>query len=201
MQKAIRRSILQASAAGLLLSAIPSVHASGAITGATEPTQILNNIELVQQVLQSAQQLATEIQSYNNLVQNTVNIPNQIWSPTQNNLNSLANVVNQGQALAYTLSNAGSQFQIKFPGYKPTSNFPVDYKNWSTTFRDTLKGTLEAGNLQSQQFSTEEQVMSQLRNMSSTAQGRMQAIQVGNQIAGETVSQLQKLRQLALAQM
>jgi P-type conjugative transfer protein TrbJ len=202
MNHKTRRGLISLIASGALATLpIHNAIATGAIAGATEPTQMLNNIELVQQVLQSAQQLATEIQSYNNLVQNTLNIPNQVWTTIQSDLGTLANVVQQGQALAYTLSNVGTQFQTKYPGYKPTINFPTDYKNWSTTFRDTLKGTLEAVNLQSQQFSTEEQAMKQLRAMSASAQGRMQAIQVGNQIAGETVAQLQKLRALAMAQM
>lgn len=181
--------------------------ATGLIAGATEPTQIMNNVELVTSVAQQAEQLATEIKSYmqlveqyKNMVTNTLSIPNQIWSSVQQDLMSVVGVVKQGQALAFSMSNIGDQFKLKFPGYKPTTDFSTDYKKWSGTLMDTIKGTLEAANLQSQQFSSEEGVLQQLRSMSSSNQGRMQAIQTGNQIAVETAAQMQKLRVLTMAQ-
>jgi len=189
--------------AGLVLATTPFRHvlASGAIAGATEPTQILNNIELVLQYEKQIQQYATQLMQWKDQLQNVMNIPNQIWSSIQNDLMGVMNVVKQGQALAFSLANIGEQFQLKFPGFKTTANYTADYKNWSQTLRDTIKGTLEAANLQSQQFATEEGVINQLRMMSSSNQGRMQAIQTGNQIAVEVVAQMQKLRALSLAQM
>lgn len=182
--------------------------ATGLIAGATEPTQIMNNVELVTSVAQQAEQLAYDIKSYyeiveqyKNMVTNTLNIPNQIWSNVQQDLMGVVNVVKQGQALAFSLSNIGDQFKLKFPGYKPTTDFTSDYKKWSGTLMDTIKGTLEAANLQSQQFTSEESVLDQLRSMSKSNQGRMQAIQTGNQIAVETAAQLQKLRALSMAQL
>jgi hypothetical protein len=47
----------------------PVAHASGAVAGATEITQLLNNAELVTQVAQQAQQLATELQQYQTMIQ------------------------------------------------------------------------------------------------------------------------------------
>lgn len=175
--------------------------ASGAIAGATEPTQIMNNVELVMQYAKQVQQYATQLQQWQNQIQNTLNIPNQIWSSIQNDLMGVMNVVKQGEALAFSLSNIGEQFKLKFPGFKTTTDFIGDYKKWSQTLRDTIKGTLEAANLQSQQFATEEGVINQLRSMSQSNTGRLQALQTGNQIAVETTAQLQKLRALAMAQM
>lgn len=175
--------------------------ASGAVAGATEPTQIANNVELVLQYAKQVEQYATQLQQYRDQLQNTLNIPNQIWSSIQNDLMGVMNVVKQGEALAFSLSNIGEQFQLKFPGFRATNDFVNDYKKWSQTLRDTLKGTLEAANLQSRQFATEEGVIAQLRSMSSSNQGRLQALQTGNQIAVEVAAQLQKLRALSMAQM
>lgn len=190
------------AAAGLALAATPfHAMATGMIAGATEPTQIANNVELVMQYAKQIEQYATQLKQYQDQIQNTLNIPNQIWSSIQGDLMGVMNVVKQGEALAFSLGNIGEQFKLKFPGFKTTTDFVGDYKKWSQTLRDTLKGTLEAANLQSQQFSTEEGVISQLRSMSSSNQGRLQALQTGNQIAVETTAQLQKLRALAMAQM
>src|SRR5262249_3266441 len=53
--------------------------------------------------------------------------------------------------------------------------------------------------LQSHQLQNEQTILRALRDMSETAEGRMEALQVGNQIAEQTVEQLMKLRQLMLA--
>ena len=175
----------------------------GGFGGSTEITQLANNVELVQSYLQQAQAYATQLQQYQNMLTNTLNIPNQIWGQITNDLSGLANLVRQGQALAYSSTNIGSQFQSTFKGFQYPAgfNYKTEYKKWSNTTMDTLKGALESAGLQSQQFATEEAVLSQLRSMSSGAQGQMQAIQVGSQIAEQQVQQLQKLRQLMMLQL
>lgn len=190
---------------GLLVLAVlvrpTSVRCSGVFVGATEITQLLNNVELMHQTLQQAEELSNQLQMLNNMAQNLKNIPDQIWTPAFSNLQSLMNVVRQGEALAFSASNISEEFQRKFKGFVPATNFQTDYKTWSNTVRDSLRASLSAANLQSQQFATEEAALATLRSMSQSSEGRMQAIQVGNQVAVEQVAQLQKLRALMMAQM
>ena len=174
---------------------------SGVFVGATEITQLLNNVELMHQTLQQAEELSNQLQMLNNMAQNLKNIPDQIWTPAFSNLQSLMNVVRQGEALAFSASNISEDFQYKFKGFVPATNFQTDYKTWSNTVRDSIRASLSAANLQSQQFATEEAALATLRSMSQSSEGRMQAIQVGNQVAVEQVAQLQKLRALMMAQM
>jgi type IV secretion system protein TrbJ len=176
-------------------------HSSGVLVGATEITQLLNNIELVHQTLKQAEQLSAELQMLNNMVQNIKNIPNQIWSTITQDLQAVMRVVQQGQALAFSASNISEEFTRKFPGFVQPTNYIASYKSWSDTTRDSIRGALAAANLQSQQFATEESALSQLRSMSQSAEGRMQALQVGTQVAVEQVAQLQKLRALVMSQM
>ena len=44
-------------------------------------------------------------------------------------------------------------------------------------------------------------MMQQLQVMAGTAEGRMQALQIGNMMAGQNVQQLQELRQLMMMQL
>lgn len=199
MRKLVSAVVITSMLAGPL--AVAPAHATGMVAGATEITQIANNMELVTSVAQQAQQLATEIQTYQNLVKNTLTLPTQAWTNVQNDLGQLANVVKQGQALAYSAENISDLFQQKYPGYKKSDDIKADYRKWSATVMDSIRGSLQAANLQASQFTSEEAVLSQLRGMAQTADGRMQAIQVGNQIAGETAAQMQKLRGLVMAQM
>ena len=74
----------------------------------------------------------------------------------------------------------------------------TDYRDWSQTSLDTTRSTMRAAGLQSQQLQDEQTILAALRTMSLTADGRMQAIQVANQIAEQQVEQLMKLRALML---
>ena len=196
-----RRAIQGAAVAALSASPMRFAFAGGMTGGALEVTQIANNVELVLQYAKQVEQYATQLMQWRDQLTQAMNIPQQIWSSIQQDIMGVVNVVKQGQALAFSLGNIGEVFKNKFKGYQPTTNFPAEYKQWSETLRDTIKGTLEAANLQSEQFATEEGVLQQLRTMSQSNQGRLQALQTGNQIAVEMVAQMQKLRALSLAQM
>ena len=205
----------------MLISGSAFAGGGGLTGGATEITQIANNAELgaifgeeAQQVAQQAQQLAHEIQMiqnqlnmYQNLLDNTSNLGSFMWGNVFSDLQALAAAVQQGNAIAYSASNMNTQWQQRYQGYSNylantygPGNFRTDYQSWYSTQRDGLHGALRSAHLQSQQFATEEATLNTLENMSQTASGRMQAIQVGNQIAMQQVRQTQKLRELVMAQ-
>ncbi len=189
--------------------------AGGAVTGATEMTQLLNNGELVSLVGQSSQQitnqitqitqLAEQIQNqlniYQNMLQNTAQLPNHIWGQVEGDLNQLRDIVNQGQGIAFSMGNADDLLKQRFQSYadlKTTlpnaESFSSTYRTWSNTNRDTISSTLKAASLTADQFDSEEDTMSQLRSMSQSANGQMKALQVGHEIAAQQVAQMQKLR-------
>lgn len=200
-----------------------SAFAGGGVTGgATEWTQLLNNGELVSLVGQSAEQvnnqitqitqLAEQIQNqlkiYSNLLQNTAQLPAHIWGQVANDLNKLQSVVAEGQGIAFSMGNIDDVLKQRFKSFADFktnlpngATFSQTYQSWSTTNRDTIAGTLKAANLTADQFSTEETTMSQLRNLSESADGQMKALQVGHQIATQQVAQMQKLRGLVSQQM
>jgi len=218
-----RSPIVLATAAMLLMPALSQeTEAGGATGGATEWTQLANNAELVSLVGQSAEQvnnqikqisqLAEQIQNqlniYNNMLQNTAQLPNHVWGQAENDLKSLQNVVSQGQGIAFSMGNADDVLRQRFQSFaEMKSNLPdgasfsSTYQGWSTTNRDTVAGTLKGANLTAQQFGSEEATMSSLRAMSESADGQMKALQVGHQIATQQVAQMQKLRGLVSQQM
>ena len=193
-------AIMATGTASLLLTPRMAL-ATGAVAGATEPTQLMNNVQLVLAYAKQIEQYATQLQQYKDQLQNTLNLPMQIWSDVQGQLMGVFNIVKQGEGLAFNLENIAEAFAAKFPGFTEAKNIVDSYKKWSTTWRDTLKGTLQAANMQASQFKDEETVLAKLRTMSQSNSGRMEALQTGNQIAVETATQLQQLRALSLAQM
>lgn len=122
------------------------------------------------------------------------------WTNSQQDLKNVMEVARQGEALSFASVNLGEAFNRKFPGYQKSKEQAEDHKKWSKTLRDTIRQALEGAKLQADQFATEEQVLQKLREASTTAKGRMQALQVGNQIAMEVAGQMQKLREMMMLQ-
>jgi P-type conjugative transfer protein TrbJ len=184
-------------------SFVVPAHAGGVGVFASEFTQLLNNIQLVQQSITQAQQLANQFLQLQNMIQNTVNHPSQIFSTISGDLNDLANVVNTGNGLAYGMANLADQFTATYPGYSsnPSTNYAQQYQTWSKSTLSTFQNTLRAVGLHASQLNNEQTVLSALKQMSQSDTGAMQAVQTGNQIAVEEVAQLQKLRALMLADM
>ncbi|MFG1428844.1 P-type conjugative transfer protein TrbJ [Roseixanthobacter glucoisosaccharinicivorans] len=195
--------------------------AGAAAGGATEFTQMLNNGELIslvgqsttqinnqiQQITQLAQQIQNQLKIYQNMVQNTAQLPSHVWGQVESDLKQLQNIVNQGQGIAFSMGNVDDVLKQRFQSYTQFktnlpngASFASTYQNWSNTNRDTIGSTLQAAGLTSQQFSTENSTMSQLKTASESADGQMKALQVGHEIAAQEVAQMQKLRGLVAQQ-
>jgi len=108
---------------------------------ATEFTQLLNNAQLVMQYLRQAQQLAEAINQTKDMLKNSQGLVSQIFGPISSDLNSLASIVQGGQALSYSLANLDSLFKARFPGYGYTgTGYFTQYQSWSQTSLDTTMG-------------------------------------------------------------
>jgi P-type conjugative transfer protein TrbJ len=200
----------------------PMPVSAGAVTGnATEWTQLLNNAELVgltgqsteqiqnqvTQIGQLAEQIQNQLRIYENMLQNTLQLPDHIWGQAEADLRRLQQLVAQGQGIAFSAANIDDVLKQRFQsfgefktGLANGETFSDSYQSWSDTNRDTIAGTLRAAGLTSDQFGTEEATMAQLRSMSESSIGQMQALQVGHEIAAQQVEQAQKLRGLVSQQ-
>jgi P-type conjugative transfer protein TrbJ len=174
---------------------------------ATEITQIANNLQLVQQYAQmlrsyirQGEELQQSILDYAESVRNSNPLADQLFGPIEGDLQALADIVQQGRALAYSMANLDEEFRTRFTGqgYRGIA-YLEEYAEWSQTSLDTTLSALRAVGLQASQLQNEETVLQGLRELAVTADGRMQAIQVTNQIAEQNVQQLMKLRQLMMA--
>ncbi|WP_409528153.1 P-type conjugative transfer protein TrbJ [Rhizobium sp.] len=214
--------IVATMTAAIALSPIASAHAGSATGAATEWTQLANNAQLIDllkssglqvdnqltQITQLAEQIQNQLKIYENMLQNTAQLPDHTWGQVESDLNRLRSIVDQGQSISFSMGNADDVLQQRFKSYAdlktnlPNSeSFSNTYQSWSDTNRDTIGSTLKAASLTADQFDTEEGTMSSLRSMSESANGQMKALQVGHQIAAQQVSQMQKLRGLVSQQM
>lgn len=213
-------AVLMASA--LTFGNTPTAWAGSATGAATEWTQLANNAQLIDllkssgiqvdnqitQIGQLAEQIQNQLKIYENMLQNTAQLPDNIWGQVESDLNRLRDIVEQGQSISFSMANADDVLKQRFQSYADlkanlpnAESFSSSYQSWSDTNRDTIAGTLKAANLTADQFDSEEGTMTSLRGMSESADGQMKALQVGHQIAAQQVSQMQKLRGLVSQQM
>jgi type IV secretion system protein TrbJ len=190
--------------AALILLGMPGNSPQKAEAGAfaTEVTQLLNHAELVLMYIRQGLQLENELAMYANMLRNTKNLSPQTFGQIAADISALAQIVQGGQALAYSLGNLDQLFRSTYPGYGTNAAvYYQNYQRWSQTSLDTTLGALRAAGLQSQQMVTEQSIISTLEGMSESADGQMQALNVLGQISDQQVQQLMKLRELMMADM
>jgi len=200
-----RRAIL----AALVSTVVMSTANAGSVAGnggATEVTQTLNNVELVQQssqMYQQVQQTLQQVQMMQAQLKNLVAAPQQLWGQAQQELISLTQLVAQTNAISYAAGNIDQSFKQAFPGYAKSAgatNYGTKYAALITKAMDGLNSALQGAGLNANQFANERAAIQQIQGISAGSQGSLQAVQAGNMIASQTVDQLQKLRQLLASQ-
>ena len=171
--------------------------------------QMYEYAEAVNTQLNTAQQLATQIQQYQNMVTQGLSLPNSMFGSIAADLQSVVNIYTKSQALGRQIQNMDSQFNTQFPGFESYLNQAASsaavpardrYQKWSEQGRDNVKTAMEAANLNTGTFESEDAQLARMVSRSQSAAGRMQAIQAGNEIASQNVQQLQKLRDLVATQ-
>src|ERR1700728_2888041 len=132
---------------------------------ATEVTQLLNHAQLLLMYIREGLQLENELAMYANMLRNTKNLSPQTFGQIAADIGALAQIVQGGQALAYSLGNLDQLFRSTYPGYatNPTVYYQY-YHRWSQISPDTTLGALRAAGLQSQQMVSEESVINSLEN-------------------------------------
>ena len=168
---------------------------------ATEYTQLLNYVELIGQLEQQVLMVENQITQIADMAKHGITITDQLFGTVESDISNLRTIVNTGEALSYTMSNLDSTFRVRFPGYSPSTNYSTAYQTWSQTSLDSTRGALDAAGLQDSQFDSDAALLKTLQGQSQSAVGRMQVIEVGNQIAENQAEQLMKLRQLMMADM
>ncbi|SIR07095.1 P-type conjugative transfer protein TrbJ [Marinobacterium stanieri] len=187
----------------------PSFSGGGGLTGgATEATQILNNAELIDVAIKEAENLAYTIRQYEIMYENFRNLPNHIKQQALADLQNLAQIVSTGRAVAYSSGQIDEDYRREYRDFEHYAQRQQEshdalaerYRNWSQSNHDSVRGALRAAGLQAQQFDREASALRSIELQMENAVGTKQLLQAGGSIAAIQVKQLQKLRQLQMAQ-
>ena len=161
----------------------------------------MTTLKMVESVINEVEMIANQVRLIENMIQNTRNYGRSAWdTEALPRLVRLGQVIDQEQAIAYSMANIDGLFRQRYPGYRPVADWSREYDTWTRTTLDTLRGTLNSVRLHAGDFAAEQGRIKALQAMSDSAEGRMQALQLGNMMAAEQLQQLVKLRQLVMAQ-
>ncbi len=172
-----------------------------------DPTNLVQNIiaaiqnitevaQQVQQLTNEATQITNQIQQLQDMVNQAAQIGSPTWGQVQSTIAALANAVNIGQSLAYSLPNIQAQFQAQFPGYVAPTDWNTQYQQWSQTTLDTLNGTLRSAGMNAGDFNNVQAALDSLQSANDSATGRNELMQVANSLASLQVEEMAKFRQL-----
>src|SRR5690348_13898950 len=116
MKPVIKRS---AALLGIIAVAVASVRqARAGILGglATEFTQVANNLQLISSYIRQGQQLTQEIRMVLDMTKNSATLASQVFGPIAGDIAQLANIVQGGRALAYSMANLDALFRSRYRG-------------------------------------------------------------------------------------
>ena len=182
--------------AGLILSlalAPNLAHSAGAGDFAQETTQWLNNFELV-----AAN--STLLEQLKDMYINTAPVTKFEWGQALTQVRKLHQIVQQGQAIAYSAQNLEQLFKRRYPGYQSKLDYFTAYADWANSNLDSILGVMKNAGLQTEQIEQEEWVMRILQGLDMISIGRRQVLQISNMIKNMQVNKLTKLQQLIMAQ-
>ena len=201
--------VLAMSAALAMVST--SAFASGEVAGATFPQQIIQEATAVQQLAKQAQEVSTQIsmytndiERYQNMVTNTLNMPAatfaKIWNPLVGSIQKLSSIYSQAQALGYAGQNIGSQLAQEYQGAgNSIQNLSSVYANWNQTTNTDMEDALQSQHLAAANFATQDSSMQTIQNAAQSAQGREQVAAAAVAAANVTTKSIQQLEQITMA--
>lgn len=170
-------------------------------------TQLLQQAAQAEQLVQQIEQLRVQVQSYDQMMKDGRELSSDMFGDVARDLTAINRLVEQGQGLAYTASNLDALFEQRygsFEGYREAgvsdAQLRDKYSQWSSDSRSSVLTTLRALGVQASDMDSEAALLRQLTRRAGSAEGQMQAIQVGNEMAAESIAQMQRLRQLIMLQ-
>ena len=218
-------NVLKSSLSSIAICAslgLPQHAFSGVVTGeATEWTQLANNGELIalvaketesvalnsEQLLTQVETLKTQLLAYQNMITNTLNLPQTVWRDVEGSLKELHGVMSEAKSLAFDgakLDNILKSELILDPIYKASGlskgEFQGRYDQWGELSNSALTAALSAARMTIKDVETETETISKIQDQGKSVKGQVEAIQVGNELAASVAHQLTKLRSITATQ-
>lgn len=172
----------------------------------SEWTQLANNIQLVTTQAENIRQTINQVQMIENQIRNTKNLASGDWGNVFDHLQRLNVLARHGESIAFSSASVMEDMNAVFKGYDSWNKTvaPQDlsshYRNVSQSLGDTAMAAMKVANGIHAQQAEDNVTLQRQQRASENATGRLQAIQAGNQLSAQTISQLQKIETLLATQ-
>lgn len=162
--------------------------------------------EVLKQTLNQVQGLQNQVTSISYQIQNVKQLDAHSWGNAASQLTELGNIAKQGSAMAYSLVDLNDKWNTQFRGYDKWASqvqtndmVTQQYRDWGSMMQDTSKSAMAVAHQMSSVQSEDESTLSTLQQHSDSATGAVQVAQAGNEIAAQSVRQMQKMQTLVQA--
>lgn len=172
----------------------------GGVGGATEITQIANNLQLIQSYEQQVAAYVRQGVQVQNELRNLISNPTSaLGSDVGNMINTIGQIWNGGQSIGYNLAQIDRNFARTFKS--PTAgNYARLFTSWHQTNTDTLQSALRTIGTQRDQYASSQAALTELYNRSQATNGNLDSLQTLSQINIRQIQQLQSLQELMASQ-
>ena len=144
--------------------------------------------QAVTQTEQQIRMVQLNLQQYQNMTQNTQNLSPAQLSALQGEFRKLATLQSQLQLQRGDLGAMERAYQDLYPGYDAMSNqsnaqYQQRWRQWSNESDRAYQATFQTTGRQLQDLQNADDFDNRVQELLQTPQGRMEAIQAGNQLA------------------
>lgn len=164
-------------------------------------TQALEKLELINTQINTARQLQDSLQQ-------AISLPGRMFQNVTSNLQRVVGVYQNARMLGRDVQNFDERFMRQFSGYenylRTIGNGTVDmggrYRQWSDYGMENIRAAMKSAGFNVESISSDNDMLDTMLSRSSSASGRLQALQAGNEIAALNVQQLTRLRDMFSSQ-
>ena len=157
--------------------------------------------QLVQEISQTEQQITMvrqNIERYENMTKNTNNLSPEMLSQLSGEYRRLGNLYQQVESRRGDIDAMRRAYSEMYPSYSDISTeqgakYQQRWQTWSADVDRANRSTMEQSGRQLKDLQEADKYDSNIQQLLNTPQGRMEAIQAGNQL---TALQLQEAREL-----
>ena len=196
-----RLTLAGAALAALVTASSPQpAQAQWAVTCvncSTTWTQLLQYAKEAQSLATQLQQYQTQLEQYANMVTNTVALPQEIWGTVQSDIMQIQALSNAASLLSGNSGSMISRLQSASAYANQVAslgNIAGQFSTWQQTIGNNLSTMGRTLGLQQSQQQNQTAIIQALQQHSQSAQGQMQAIQAGNELAGANAAQLAQIQ-------
>ena len=187
---------LSVALATLILGSGNAIAGGGMGGGATEITQILNNVQLVQSYAQQVVDYENQLMQYATMVQNLKANPLGVLAPDLAKATSdAARLWSVGTNIASSMSEVDRRFAQAFKS-PVAMNFADKFSNWNNTSSDALRSAMLNAGLQRENFSSDQAALQKLVERVQATDGTVAGLQALGSLNAAQIQESMKLRDL-----